>query len=513
VRGGPGQQSAGEQSEVARALRRLFWRLGAICTFGNLAGAVFVFVYLVAIAPGYGRPGHGLRTDIIVFSVYAVVAVVAEARWSEWGWDRTLGWLAEERPPTPQEQQATLRLPARETAQSFVAWALGCVFFPVLDIVVDGGRAADGLRVGLTIFDGGLVTCAVVFLLFERALRPVFALALRSQPPRRWTTIGVRPRLLLTWTLGSAVPLAGLALLPLTSQSSPNIAGAVVALSLFGLVVGLLMTIIAARSVADPLAAVQEAILRVGRGQLDVSVAVDDGGEVGLLQAGINQMVAGLRERHRLADLFGRHVGAEVAQLALEQGSGLVGEQREATVMFVDLIGSTALAEVLSPQQVVETLNVFFGAVANTVAAEGGWVNKFEGDGALCVFGAPAAQPDHARRALKAARILRRRLDELAAAHPGIDAGIGISSGTVVAGNVGTEQRYEYTLIGGPVNEAARLTELAKGRPNRVMASASAVRRADDEASMWASLGTVGLRGRSEPTVIYEPVPAHEPVG
>jgi adenylate cyclase len=148
----------------------------------------------------------------------------------------------------------------------------------------------------------------------------------------------------------------------------------------------------------------------------------------------------------------------------------------------------------------VARLNQFFGTVVRTVAAEGGWVNKFEGDGALCVFGAPAAQPDHAARALRAARALGRAL---AATMP---AGIGVSSGRAVAGNVGAEQRYEYTVIGDPVNEAARLTEAAKQHPARVLASAAAVRAAGDEAANWVEIGAFELRGRSQPTVVYAPV-------
>jgi adenylate cyclase len=388
------------------------------------------------------------------------------------------------------------------------------VFFAVFSVVVDG-EGAGAIRVGLTIIDGGLITCAVLFLLFERALRPVFAHALAGESPRKIVSIGVRPRFLLTWALGSAVPLFGLVALPYAAAHATvhrNIGGAVLALSLLGLLVGSLMTVVSARSVADPLTDLRDAMARIGDGQLDVSVRVDDGGEVGLLQHGVNQMVAGLRERQRLADLFGRHVGPEVARLALEQGSGLSSEQRSATAMFVDLVGSTALAEVLSPYEVVETLNAFFHAVTEAVGAEGGWVNKFQGDGALCVFGAPAAQPDHAARALRAARSLRARLDQLSAAHPGMDGAIGISSGTIVAGNVGTEQRYEYTIIGGPVNEAARLTDLAKGRPGRVVASLTSMQRAGDEASHWCALGSVALRGHSAPTDICEPVGASQPV-
>ena len=146
------------------------------------------------------------------------------------------------------------------------------------------------------------------------------------------------------------------------------------------------------------------------------------------------------------------------------------------------------------------------------VSAEGGWVNKFEGDGALCVFGAPAMQPDHAARALRSARALHGELEQLAPAFPGLDGAIGVSSGPLVAGNVGTEQRYEYTLIGRPVNEAARLTDLAKGRPGRVVASQGALDRAGDEVNRWSSLGTVVLRGQSAPAMIYEPVEVREPV-
>ena len=500
-------------SKIGIDRRRLDFRLGAICTVANLAGAVFVYLYLTGLAPAE-RLRHGSVPDAIAFSVFGLCAFSLEAWWSQRSWNRALGWLAENRTPSASEQDATLRLPMREAARSSVAWAVGAAFFAMFTVVIDG-VGGQAIRVGLTIVDGGLITSAVVFLLFERALRPVFADALGGESARKIVSIGVRPRLLLAWALGSAVPFFGLAALPYAAAHATvhrNINGAVLALSVVGLAVGLLMTVVTARSVADPLTTLREAMARIGDGQLDVSVPVDDGGEVGLLQHGVNQMVTGLRERHRLADLFGRHVGPEVARLALEQGSGLNSEQRSATAMFVDLVGSTALTEVLSPYQVVETLNALFHAVTGAVAAEGGWVNKFQGDGALCVFGAPAAQPDHAARALRASRSLRARLDELATIHPGMDAAIGISSGTVVAGNVGTEQRYEYTIIGGPVNEASRLTDLAKGRPGRLVASLTSIQRAGDEALHWTSLGSVALRGQSAPTSIYEPVSVDQPV-
>jgi adenylate cyclase len=240
----------------------------------------------------------------------------------------------------------------------------------------------------------------------------------------------------------------------------------------------------------------------VGAGRTDVSVTVDDVSEIGLLQAGFNKMVDGLRERQLLADLFGRHVGVEVAREALQRDIGLGGETCEAAVLFIDVLGSTALASTLPPDEVVGVLNSFFGVVVTVVERHGGWVNKFEGDAALCVFGVPVPQDNAAAAALAAARELRSELRSL----PRIDAGIGVTCGTVVAGNVGAEARYEYTVIGDPVNAAARLSELAKGRPERLVASAEIVDVADEqEAARWQPDGEVTLRGRAAPTRLAVP--------
>ncbi len=233
---------------------------------------------------------------------------------------------------------------------------------------------------------------------------------------------------------------------------------------------------------------------------------MDDVTEIGLLQAGFNEMVTGLREREQLEDLFGRHVGADVARAALRRGVELGGEQREVSALFVDLVGSTTLAATRAPEEVVSLLNDVFGAVVRVVSEDGGWVNKFEGDGALCVFGAPVDDPAHAARALCAARRLRHELGRVIDHHPGLDAGIGVSSGIVVAGNVGAEQRHEYTVIGDPVNEAARLTEEAKARPGRVLAGGETVRLAGEEAERWREAAALELRGRREPTLAWEPV-------
>jgi adenylate cyclase len=213
-------------------------------------------------------------------------------------------------------------------------------------------------------------------------------------------------------------------------------------------------------------------------------------------------MAAGLRERERIRDLFGRYVGPDVVREALA-GDTLGGEERFVAVLFVDLVGSTELASARPPTEVVQLLNRFFEIVVDEVDRHGGFVNKFAGDAVLAVFGAPGELPDPAGSALQSGRALARRLAEEL---PEATAGIGITAGTVVAGTVGDVRRHEYTVIGDPVNEAARLTELAKSVPGRLVASMTAVgESAPAEAARWKAGDEVTVRGRNRPTQLAVP--------
>ncbi|HZQ29059.1 MAG TPA: adenylate/guanylate cyclase domain-containing protein [Acidimicrobiales bacterium] len=492
---------------------RVFCVTVARLAAANLVGAVLVFVFLDRIFPAplpFHQAGRDQAISLIGFLAYLGFSFAVGAVTTKRVVKQSYRWLVDGTRPTPAEQAAVLREPWRSARFAFGFWLGAAVVFATLNIVF-GAPALVVLRVVFGILLAGLTTCTLAFLLVERSMRPVFAAALAGTAPRRQRVLGLRPRLMLSWALGSGVPFLAvvLAVVGHSVGDGHTVGGdlrlPVAFLAVVGLLGGWLCMFVAARSVADPLEDMRAAVGAVERGRLDVDVTVDDGGEVGLLQAGFNRMVAGLRERQQLRDLFGRHVGDEVARQALERQAGLGGEVRQASALFVDLIGSTNLAATRPADEVVATLNALFDAVVRTVAAEGGWVNKFEGDGALCVFGAPADQPDHAARALQAARAMRDELHRLSAAHPALDAGIGVSSGTVVAGNVGAEERYEYTVVGDPVNEAARLTELAKDRPERVLASQAVVQAAGAVARQWHEVGAFTLRGRSAPTCAYAP--------
>lgn len=499
---------ATDAAALAARTRRLL--TGSIVV-SNLIGAAAVVVIVAVVVPRARSIGTAeIIANAIAVPVYVAIAVTLGIVFGSRGVMRGLRWLDEGRAPDAAEQRAALRAPLRLLAVQAVLWGIGVVVFTTLNGIIDPESIP---RVLLSVLAAGVITCANTYLTAEYLMRPVAALALASRPPSRLLVPGVTARAMVAWTVGSAVPVAGLMTIAIfvlaqRDTTATQLAIAILAIGGTTIVIGLLLSLQAVRATVDPLSDLREAVGRVQRGDLDTRVEVYDGSEVGLLQVGFNEMVEGLAERERIRDLFGRHVGEDVARAALERGAGagdaaLGGEERDVAALFVDLVGSTALASRLPPTEVVDLLNRYFAVVVEVVTEHGGLVNKFEGDGALAIFGAPNALDDAAGVALACARSLATRL---AADLPELRAGIGVSAGPAVAGNVGAEQRFEYTVIGDPVNEAARLTDLAKGIPGGVVASAAALERAgDDERGRWCVGDEVALRGRPHPTRIATP--------
>jgi len=476
----------------------------------NVVGALLVGLQGTVVGYPARSASHIGRDTAISAAVglsYLIVAVGTAVIMNGLRSARTFGWVAERRQPSPPEYAAILDFAWKQSREILGWWIGAAVVFVGLNLGF-GNSTVYCLRQGLGIGLGGLTSSALSFLLIERYNRPIFVVALAGAPATKAGRLGLRTRLMLIWILGAAVPVLIIASAPagLSSAQRADLAWPLLIVGAVGLVAGLVLTVFAARSMTEPIEALRLAQRRVESGELDIEVLVDDGGEIGLLQAGFNRMVAGLRERQHIRNVFGRHVGIEVARQALEAQERLGGELKEASVLFVDLIGSTSMAQQLPPERVVAVLNEFFSAVVRCVSAEDGWVNKFEGDAALCVFGPPGSVGDHATKALQAARALRAALAGLSAEHPGLDAGIGVSTGTVVAGNLGAEDRYEYTVIGDPVNEAARLTEAAKAEPGRVLASSASIAASGHEAQHWTACGSRVLRGRADPTELYAPL-------
>jgi adenylate cyclase len=489
--------------DLARRIRVL---LTLSLIVANLLGALIVAVLglLVLPLPEIEDESAAQAINLGGGGVYLLVFMPLGTWWGLKRLRKAREWLNEDREPTDEERMVVLRAPRRIVTIHVVIWGFAAVVFGALNATIE---LEDGLRLGSLIAFGGIVTSAFVYIIAERQLRPAAARALASGVGGRRLAPGITTRTLVAWAMGSAVPALGLMSIAISTLvehdfNLDDLALLVLVIGAVIVILGALLVLLASRAVADPVVALRKAVESVGEGDFDVEVPIYDGSEIGQLQAGFNDMVAGLRERERIRDLFGRQVGEEVAQAALDQEVELGGETRTVAILFCDVVGSTEIAAERDPHEVVEMLNRFFAIVVEVVREHGGWVNKFEGDAALAVFGAPVEVDDPAGRALAAARELSERLgDEL----DDLQAAIGVSHGEVVAGNLGEERRFEYTVIGDPVNEAARLTELAKARPGMVLASATAVEAARDEAREWELGESVELRGRAAPTRLASP--------
>ena len=260
------------------------------------------------------------------------------------------------------------------------------------------------------------------------------------------------------------------------------------------------------RSLLLPLGALSRAMTKVAAGDLTVRIPVTSNDEVGEVTGQFNNMVGGLRERERIRETFGRYVDESVAATILRrQGDGvLAGETGEATILFSDIAGFTTIAEHLTPDELVATLNEYLETVLAPISAHGGVVNTFIGDGLFASFNMPLVCPDHAAAAVRAAIDIQRAVGSRTFGAPGVALAtrVGISTGSVIGGSVGAGQRLSYTLLGDTVNLAARLEELNKAHGTRILVSQS-TRAACGKQFAFNSLGSVAVRGRGEPVAIY----------
>ncbi len=461
-----------------------------IQVMANGLGALVVALYVHFLFP----EDLAVRSEVnvVAFTIFLGICGIVTLPINMYFLRRAVSWVREGTRPSERQRSLLFWLPLLETLTAFVTWIGSAVLFAVLN------TAARRASVGIML--AGLVTCSILYLLLEGHFRPVFALALAQGdvelPENRRDVL---PRLMLAWLLGSAIPLAGLGLSPLLGPIVDQ-QDRLPWLALAGVIGGGAVMAAAAISVARPLNRVRGALRQVEQGDLEVQLPVDDLGELGRLTEGVNDLVAGLRERDHLKDLFGKQVGpANLVELASEGAIGAPGEASRVTVLFVDLQGYTRFSEGNPPSEVVAMLNRFFRVVVAVVNREGGWVNKFEGDAALCLFGAPQDQPDHAARALRTAEALPR---ELAREDDVLPAGIGVATGEVIAGFVGTADRYEYTVIGDVVNLASRLCDEAKSTPSGVFAAGSTVIEAGLP-ERWRAAGTRRVRGRNERVEVF----------
>jgi adenylate cyclase len=278
---------------------------------------------------------------------------------------------------------------------------------------------------------------------------------------------------------------------------------------------GLVLTVLLARTFTRPLAEVTAALRRVRAGTLDQPVRVTAADEIGVLEESVNAMASTLRERERILQTFGRVVEPIVRDRLLAGDLRGEGEVRTASILFCDLRDFTTFAERTAPRELVRTLNQFFTTMTTWARDCDGFVNKFIGDGILVVFGLLDDDPSHgpsagAAAAVRCALGMRERLarlneDRLSLGHAPLGVKIGVHTGPVIAGTIGAADRHEYTVVGDTVNVAARLEELCRDHGCEVIVSAATwdLARAGGAELPGAHADAVTLRGRDEPVSVY----------
>ncbi|GIZ97740.1 hypothetical protein TTY48_23520 [Tsukamurella sp. TY48] len=471
----------------------------AVCT---LLGAGFAaMLILVGIPEPSVRQPELSDINTVILPAYITVGLVFGILYGTWHVYTTLRWVGSGAPPTEEQAKETLALPRRIYVFELVNWLVAAILFGWLYGLYDPHLVP---KVSLVILGAGLVTAGITMLLVEFSLRPVTAIVLQTYQPEPRNQ-SLQARSLALWVLGSGLPMAGVVLVGAFAFIEPTtvsgIAISVCALAAGGLVSGAVLNQLGVARISAPVRSVTAAMRRVSEGRYDTEVVVYDGTSLGNLQSGFNQMAAGLRERERVRDLYARQVGEQVARATIESEPELGGVEQRVAVIFIDIVGSTELAAQRPAGEVVQILNRFCGVVVAEVNSRGGLVNKFEGDAVLAIFGAPAPLSDPAGAALAAARAMMTRLRREV---PEVRAGCGVTYGVVVAGYVGAADRFEYTVIGDPVNEASRLSTAAKADPLVPWASAPAVAAADaSECRHWSPGPVEVLRGRNQPTRMY----------
>ncbi len=309
------------------------------------------------------------------------------------------------------------------------------------------------------------------------------------------------------WALAVALPRA-----LITSSTSVSPAQLAIAFGLAVLAV-IALGVVVAKIIAMPLFELVDASTRVAKGELDVNVRAQAKDELGLLSRQFNHMVSQLRQREFMRDLFGRMVSEEVREALLHGHQlKLSGELKVVSVLFTDIRQFTTFSESHSPQEVVGMLNTYFSIVNGAVREAGGMINKFGGDSTMAIFGAPVnLEPSEtASRALRAALSIRIRITEsnarrVQAGLEPLNIGIGINTGEVITGNVGAEDRFEYTVIGDTVNVAARMQSLSNefAGSNIFITEATYKAFAEQERLLVADHGAVALKGRTELVHVY----------
>ena len=277
-----------------------------------------------------------------------------------------------------------------------------------------------------------------------------------------------------------------------------------------GLIISAFGALTLARSVSAPVQALTKGVQSIRSGDLSLRVQTTSSDELGQLGLAFNEMAEGLQDKERVRNLLGKVVSEEIAQELLKNKIELGGEEKELTVLFCDIRNFTQLCESKPPKEVLSGLNGFFSEAAKVIEEEHGVIDKYMGDAVMALFGAPVKHGEEENRAVASALQLRANLKDSIQNQPensiaaGIEFGIGIASGSAVVGNMGSENRLNYSVIGDSVNTCARLESLTKYYKVPILVNKAVRDNASRFEFRW--IDRIRAKGKQDVIDIYQPL-------
>ncbi len=494
---------------------------------GNFLGAAVAFLYFRLVDHNAATlPRVSLHEVVHPLLVFA--ALIALGHWFNNRWVAPINQATGGQPLSEREtalvRRRALLFPYVSAGVTFTGWVVAGLIsgFGMPFLMGRNVSVQEGVRVvfGVSVLAGSVTTAFIFFVseqIWRQRLPLLFPTGDLSAVPRV-PRLAVRVRLLAIFLLTAVVPLAVLGILAyvrgLDLATARGIVSGLRSTVLFfvgvGVVVAVGLALFAANSVAAPLKDVEAAMAQVEQGRLDGHCPVVSTDEIGAVAEGFNRMLHGLRERELVKETFGKYVTPEIRDEILAGRISGEGELKEVTVLFADIRDFTPWVEATAPRDVVRDLNEYFTEMAEAIRAQHGLVLQFIGDEIEAVFGAPIASRDHAAMAVRAALDMRGRLRAWnarreAAGKPALRHGIGIHTGTVLAGNIGGAERLSYALVGDPVNLASRIQGLTKDFKVDILIS-EATRKSIDPSVPVEELPAVRVKGRAEEVNVYKVV-------
>ena len=429
-------------------------------------------------------------------------------------------------------QRQALQFPMVVAVITFIVWILAGFIFGILQPLIaakifniEMPNLVDCLRqfFGISLLGGGVTTLILYFVL-ENAWRkyiPNFFPEGYLSRVKHVFKLNVQKRFLIVFLGISLIPLPVLGMAIYSNIMALHTADALTRVQIMSslvkelvfvvsdsLVICLILAYFLSKSISEPLLHIKDAIKKVENNNLDAHVAIVSNDELGDVAEGFNLMIKSMRESHDIKETFGKYVSQEILDEIIAGKTTLDGEMKRVTLIFSDLRNFTPLVEQNHPKHVVTIMNQYFNEMTLAIKSYKGLVLQYVGDEIEAVFGAPVGIDDHPDMAVKAALEMRKQLGALnlrleQQGFEPLSHGIGFHSGAVLAGNIGSQDRMSYALIGDTVNVASRIEGLTKTFKSDIIISQTTFNLLT-ESYVTEQLASVKIKGKEDEIIIYK---------